>query len=313
MLVAGVGIVAFRDPNGIRPLVIGKSGNSYMVASESAALSALGYSFVRDVKPGEAIIISESGELLKKQCYKKSDHTPCLFEFVYFSRPDSTIDSISVHKSRLRMGDYLGEKILKEYGHLDIDVVIPVPDTSRTSAMQVAHKLDIKYREGFIKNRYIGRTFIMPGQSIRKRSVAHKLSPIEIEFKNKNVLLVDDSIVRGNTSKKIIEMVRNNGAKKVFFASAAPPIRYQNVYGIDMPATTELVAHNRTVKQVEKFIGADTLIYQNLDALKLSAHVGNRKIKRFEDSVFTGEYCAGNVTKDFLKQLENSRIDSSKK
>ena len=313
MLVAGVGIVAFRDPNGIRPLVLGKSGSSYMVASESAALSALGYSLVRDVRPGEAIIISESGELLKKQCYKKSDHTPCLFEFVYFSRPDSTIDSISVHKSRLRMGDYLGEKILKEYSHLDIDVVIPVPDTSRTSAMQVAHKLNIKYREGFIKNRYIGRTFIMPGQSIRKRSVAHKLSPIEIEFKNKNVLLVDDSIVRGNTSKKIIEMVRNNGAKKVFFASAAPPIRHQNVYGIDMPATAELVAHNRTVKQVEKFIGADTLIYQNLDDLKLSAHVGNKKIKRFEDSVFTGEYCAGNVTKDFLKQLENSRIDSSKK
>ena len=313
MLVAGVGIVAFRDPNGIRPLVLGKSDSSYMVASESAALSALGYSFVRDVKPGEAIIISESGELLKKQCYKKSDHTPCLFEFVYFSRPDSTIDSISVHKSRLRMGDYLGEKILKEYDHLDIDVVIPVPDTSRTSAMQVAHKLDIKYREGFIKNRYIGRTFIMPGQSIRKRSVAHKLSPIEIEFKNKNVLLVDDSIVRGNTSKKIIEMVRNNGAKKVFFASAAPPIRYQNVYGIDMPATTELVAHNRTVKQVERFIGADTLIYQNLDDLKLSAHIGNKKIKRFEDSVFTGEYCTGSVTKDFLKQLEVSRLDSSKK
>ena len=313
MIVAGVGIVAFRDPNGIRPLVIGKSGSSYMVASESAALSALGYSFERDVKPGEAIIISESGELLKKQCYKKSDHTPCLFEFVYFSRPDSTIDSISVHKSRLRMGDYLGDKILKEYGHLDIDVVIPIPDTSRTSAMQVAHKLDIKYREGFIKNRYIGRTFIMPGQSIRKRSVAHKLSPIEIEFKNKNVLLVDDSIVRGNTSKKIIEMVRSNGAKKVFFASAAPPIRYQNVYGIDMPATKELVAHNRTVKQVERFIGADTLIYQNLEDLKLSAHIGNKKIKRFEDSVFTGEYCAGSVTKDFLKHLENSRIDSSKK
>ena len=222
-------------------------------------------------------------------------------------------DSISVHKSRLRMGDYLGDKILKEYGHLDIDVVIPIPDTSRTSAMQVAHKLDIKYREGFIKNRYIGRTFIMPGQSIRKRSVAHKLSPIEIEFKNKNVLLVDDSIVRGNTSKKIIEMVRNNGAKKVFFASAAPPIRYQNVYGIDMPATKELVAHNRTVKQVERFIGADTLIYQNLEDLKLSAHIGNKKIKRFEDSVFTGEYCAGSVTKDFLKHLENSRIDSSKK
>ena len=313
MLVAGVGIVAFRDPNGIRPLVLGKNKDSYMVASESSALAALGYSFVRDVSPGEAIIISENGELSKKQCSKKENHTPCLFEFVYFSRPDSTIDSISVHKARLRMGDFLGEKILKEYGHLDIDVVIPIPDTSRTSAMQVAYKLGIKYREGFIKNRYIGRTFIMPGQSIRKRSVAHKLSPIEIEFKNKNVLLVDDSIVRGNTSKKIIEMVRKNGANKVFFASAAPPIRYQNVYGIDMPATSELVANGRTVKEIEKFIGADTLIYQELGALKLSAQIGNPKIKNFEDSVFTGEYCAGNVTKEFLKQLEENRLDSSKK
>jgi len=313
MLVAGVGIVAFRDPNGIRPLVLGKNKDSYMVASESSALAALGYSFVRDVNPGEAIIISENGELSKKQCSKKENHTPCLFEFVYFSRPDSTIDSISVHKARLRMGDFLGEKILKEYGHLDIDVVIPIPDTSRTSAMQVAYKLGIKYREGFIKNRYIGRTFIMPGQSIRKRSVAHKLSPIEIEFKNKNVLLVDDSIVRGNTSKKIIEMVRKNGANKVFFASAAPPIRYQNVYGIDMPATSELVANGRTVKEIEKFIGADTLIYQELGALKLSAQIGNPKIKNFEDSVFTGEYCAGNVTKEFLKQLEENRLDSSKK
>ena len=313
MLVAGVGIVAFRDPNGIRPLVLGKNKDSYMVASESSALAALGYSFVRDVNPGEAIIISENGELLKKQCSKKENHTPCLFEFVYFSRPDSTIDSISVHKARLRMGDFLGEKILKEYGHLDIDVVIPIPDTSRTSAMQVAYKLGTKYREGFIKNRYIGRTFIMPGQSIRKRSVAHKLSPIEIEFKNKNVLLVDDSIVRGNTSKKIIEMVRKNGANKVFFASAAPPIRYQNVYGIDMPATSELVANGRTVKEIEKFIGADTLIYQELGALKLSAQIGNPKIKNFEDSVFTGEYCAGNVTKEFLKQLEENRLDSSKK
>jgi amidophosphoribosyltransferase len=211
------------------------------------------------------------------------------------------------------MGDFLGEKILKEYGHLDIDVVIPIPDTSRTSAMQVAYKLGAKYREGFIKNRYIGRTFIMPGQSIRKRSVAHKLSPIEIEFNNKNVLLVDDSIVRGNTSKKIIEMVRKSGANKVFFASAAPPIRYQNVYGIDMPATSELVASGRTIKEIEKFIGADTLIYQELEALKLSAQIGNPKIKNFEDSVFTGEYCAGNVTKEFLKQLEETRLDSSKK
>ena len=313
MLVAGIGIVAFRDPNGIRPLVLGKNKDSYMVASESSALTALGYSFVRDVNPGEAIIISEDGELSKKQCHKKENHTPCLFEFVYFSRPDSTIDSISVHKARLRMGDFLGEKILKEYGHLDVDVVIPIPDTSRTSAMQVAYKLGAKYREGFIKNRYIGRTFIMPGQSIRKRSVAHKLSPIEIEFKDKNVLLVDDSIVRGNTSKKIVEMVRKSGANKVFFASAAPPIRYQNVYGIDMPATSDLVANGRTTKEIEKFIGADTLIYQDLEALKLSAQIGNPKIKNFEDSVFTGEYCTGNVTKEFLKQLEENRLDSSKK
>ncbi len=313
MLVAGIGVVAFRDPNGIRPLVLGQKGDSYMVASESSALSALGYSLVRDVKPGEAIIISEDGVLEKKQCHKKLNHTPCLFEFVYFSRPDSTIDSISVHKSRLRMGDYLGEKILKDYGDLEIDVVIPVPDTSRTSAMQVAHKIDVKYREGFIKNRYIGRTFIMPGQSVRKRSVAHKLSPIEIEFKNKNVLLVDDSIVRGNTSKKIIEMVRKNGAKRVYFASAAPPVRFQNVYGIDMPATKELVAHNKTVQQVEKFIGADKLIYQDLEALKSSAQKGNSKIRAFEDSVFTGEYCAGNVTKEFLKNLEQNREDSSKR
>jgi|TARA_B110000263_G_scaffold200283_1_gene179517 amidophosphoribosyltransferase len=312
-LVAGIGVIAFRDPGGIRPLVLGKKKGSYMVVSESAALSALGYSFVRDVKPGEAVIVSEDGELSHKQCHKKAEHTPCLFEFVYFSRPDSTIDSISVHKARLRMGDFLGEKILKEYGHLNIDVVVPIPDTSRTSAMQVAYKLSAKYREGFIKNRYIGRTFIMPGQSIRKRSVAHKLSPIEIEFKNKNVLLVDDSIVRGNTSKKIIEMVRKNGAKKVFFASASPPIRYQNVYGIDMPATKELVAHNRTIKEVEKFIGADTLIYQNLEDLRRSAHIGNTKISSFEDSVFTGNYCSGNVTKEFLRQLENSRTDSSKK
>tara|TARA_A100000164_G_scaffold375458_1_gene410531 strand:- start:1171 stop:2634 length:1464 start_codon:yes stop_codon:yes gene_type:complete len=310
MLVAGVGLVAFRDPNGIRPLVLGKNGKgSYMVASETAALNALDYSFVRDVEPGECVVVSEDGQLLHKRCIKKEVHSPCLFEFVYFSRPDSTIDSISVHKSRLRMGDFLGAKILKEYGHLKIDVVIPIPDTSRTSAMQVAHMLGVKYREGFIKNRYIGRTFIMPGQSIRKRSVAHKLSPIEIEFKNKNVLLVDDSIVRGNTSKKIIEMVRVVGAKKVFFASAAPPVRYQNVYGIDMPATKELVAHNKTEKQIERAIGADCLIYQNLEDLRRSASAGNPKITRFEDSVFTGEYCAGNVTKDFLLELEKNRSE----
>ena len=206
--------MAFRDPHGIRPLVLGKKGYSYMIASESAALNALGYEILNDVSPGEAVIVDEKGHLFRKQCTEMNRHSPCLFEFVYFSRPDSTIDSISVHKSRLRMGDFLGEKILNQYSHLKIDVVIPIPDTSRTSAMQVAYKLSAKYREGFIKNRYIGRTFIMPGQGIRKRSVAHKLSPIEIEFKGKNVLLVDDSIVRGNTSKKIIEMVRKMELKK---------------------------------------------------------------------------------------------------
>ena len=310
MIVGGVGLVAFRDSNGIRPLVLGKNGEgSRMVASESSALSALGYSFERDIAPGEAVIISEAGSLDFCVCSSSVNHTPCLFEFVYFSRPDSVIDSISVHKSRLRMGDYLGEKILKEFSHLEIDAVIPVPDTSRTSAMQVAHKLGIKYREGFIKNRYIGRTFIMPGQSIRKRSVAHKLSPIEIEFKNKNVLLVDDSIVRGNTSKKIVEMVRNNGAKNVYFASAAPPVRHQNVYGIDMPATKELVAHGRNVEEIKDFIGADELIYQDIEALRMAAHVGNTKITQFEDSVFTGEYCAGEISKDYLEKLETSRVN----
>ena len=308
MIVEGVGLVAFRDANGIRPLVVGKKDDgSFMVASESSALSALGYEFEYDVDPGGAVIISEKGVVEKSVCSDSVSHSPCLFEFVYFSRPDSVIDSISVHKSRLRMGDFLGAKILKDYSHLNIDAVIPVPDTSRTSAMQVAYKLGVKYREGFIKNRYIGRTFIMPGQSIRKRSVAHKLSPIEIEFKNKNILLVDDSIVRGNTSKKIIEMVRKHGANKVYFASAAPPVRHQNVYGIDMPATKELVAHGKTIEQVKLFIGADELIYQDIDDLRMAAHLGNPKIVRFEDSVFTGEYCAGKISEEYLSQLENNR------
>jgi len=309
MLVAGIGILAFRDPRGIRPLILGKKNGAYMVASESSAINAMGYEIIRDIEPGEAIIITEKGKLINYKYKINKIHSPCLFEFVYFSRPDSTIDSISVHKARLRMGDYLGQKILDEYNNLNIDVVIPVPDTSRTSAMQVAYKLGIKYREGFMKNRYIGRTFIMPGQAKRKRSVAQKLSPIEIEFKNKNVLLVDDSIVRGHTSKKIIQMVRNNGAKKVFFASASPPIKYQNVYGIDMPARSELIANKRTIDQIKTFIGADALIYQNLKDLKLAAQIGNPKIERFEDSVFTGKYCAGKITNKFLKKLESRRSD----
>ena len=312
MIVAGIGIIAFRDRHGIRPVVLGKKDSNYMFASESSALTALDYQFLQDVKPGQAIIIDEDGRLSKKQVAEKIDHSPCLFEYVYFSRPDSTIDSISVHKSRLRMGDYLGEKIVNEYQSLKIDVVIPIPDTSRTSAMQVAHKVGAKYREGFMKNRYIGRTFIMPGQSARKKSVAQKLSPIEIEFKGKNVLLVDDSIVRGHTSKKIIQMVRKCGAKKVYFASASPPVRFQNVYGIDMPAIKELIANNKSIKEIQKYIGADELIYQELEDLKRSAHTGNPSIKKFEDSVFSGNYCTGDITQKYLNSLENSRSDSKR-
>ena len=312
MLIAGVGIVAFRDPKGIRPLAIGSNKNSYMIASESSALTSMGYRVLEDVLPGQAIIINEDGTVNKKRLIRKAVHQPCIFEYVYFSRPDSTIDEISVHKSRLRMGDFLGDKILREYKNIEVDVVIPVPDTSRTSAMQVAHKLGVKYREGFMKNRYIGRTFIMPGQNTRKKSVARKLNPIEIEFKNKNVLLVDDSIVRGHTSKRIIQMVRDNGAKKVHFASASPPIRYQNVFGIDMPATKELVAHKRTVRQIKNYIGADELIYQDLEDLRLSASIGNPKITDYEDSVFTGNYCDKHVTADYLDNLEKQRKDRSR-
>jgi len=311
-LISGIGIVAFRDPNGIRPLSIGRKKNSYIIASESSALTALDFNTIEDVKPGEAIIIEQNGELTKRRIVRSTTHTPCLFEFVYFSRPDSSIDDISIHKSRLRMGDFLGEKILKEYPSLNVDVVIPIPDTSRTSAMQVAFKLGVKYREGFMKNRYIGRTFIMPGQHMRKRSVKQKLNPIEIEFKDKRVLLVDDSIVRGHTSKNIIKMVKKCGAKKVFLASASPPIRHQNIYGIDMPATTELVGHKRSTEEIKKYIKADELIYQDLEDLKRSASIGNPKITRFEDSVFTGKYRVGNITKDFLKNLENTRSDLSK-
>ena len=312
MLVANIGLVAFRDPNGIRPLSIGIKKDSLMVASESSAFTSLGYELLCNVEPGQAVIIDQDGEIFKRKILKGKDHMPCLFEFVYFSRPDSTIDSISVHKTRLRMGDYLGEKIKNNYPDLDVDVVIPIPDTSRTAAMQVAYKLGVKYREGFMKNRYIGRTFIMPGQNIRKHSVKQKLNPIDIEFKNKNVLLVDDSIVRGHTSKQIIQMVKRCGAKKVFFASASPPIRFQNIYGIDMPTTNELIAHKKSVTKIKKIIGADELIYQDLKDLKMAAHIGNPKITNFEDSVFSGEYCAGNVTKEFLDSLERSRTDSNR-
>ena len=312
-LISGIGLVAFRDPNGIRPLALGKNHNgSYLLASESSAITSLGFEVLKDVKPGEAIIINLDGSVEEEHLIKDMQHTPCLFEYVYFSRPDSTIDSISVHKSRLRMGDYLGEKIATQYSHLNIDVVIPVPDTSRTAAMQVAHRLGKKYREGFMKNRYIGRTFIMPGQITRKKSIEQKLNPIEIEFQGKNVLLVDDSIVRGNTSKKIVQMVRDNGAKKVFFASASPPVRYQNIYGIDMPATKELIASNKSIEEIKNHIEADELIYQDLEDLILSAKRGNPDIIEFEDSVFTGKYRTGNITNEYLDELEKSRCDKAR-
>ena len=283
-----------------------------MFASESSALTALDFGSIEDVKPGEAIIIELNGALTKRRMMRDPLHMPCLFEFVYFSRPDSSIDKISVHKSRLRMGDFLGRKILKEHPNLNVDVVIPIPDTSRTSAMQVAFALGVKYREGFMKNRYIGRTFIMPGQRIRKQSVKQKLNPIEIEFRDKRVLLIDDSIVRGHTSKNIVKMVRACGAKKVFLASASPPIRHQNVYGIDMPATKELVGYNRSVEEIKTYINADELIYQDLEDLKCAASIGNPKVTKFEDSVFTGKYRVGNITNDFLKNLEETRSNLSK-
>ena len=315
-LIIGYGIVAFRDPHGIRPVVFGErqtaGGVEYMVASESVALDVLGFQLIRDVAPGEAVFISLDGALYTRQCAELPSYAPCIFEYVYLARPDSIIDGVSVYKARLRMGEKLAEKILQQWNDHDIDVVIPIPDTSRTAALQLANVLGLKYREGFIKNRYIGRTFIMPGQTQRKKSVRQKLNAIDLEFKGKNVLLVDDSIVRGTTSQQIIQMARDAGAHKVYFASAAPPVRYPNVYGIDMPAAGELVAHNKTEQQICREIGADRLIYQDLADLIESARQGNRKLERFEDSVFTGEYVTGDVRPEYLAVLESLRNDGAK-
>ncbi|MCG8668756.1 MAG: amidophosphoribosyltransferase [Pseudomonadales bacterium] len=315
-MITGYGIVAFRDPNGIRPLCFGEreteNGVEYMVASESVALQALGFQLVRDVAPGEAIFINSKGQLFTRQCSEKAHFSPCIFEHVYLARPDSIIDGISVYKARLRMGDKLAEKIRRVWADHDIDVVIPIPDTSRTSALQLATNLGVKFREGFIKNRYIGRTFIMPGQSERKKSVRQKLNAIELEFQGKNVLLVDDSIVRGTTCHQIIEMARDAGAKNVYFASAAPPVRYPNVYGIDMPAATELIAHDRTVEDIQKIIGADFLIYQDLEDLVETAKDGNPSIIEFDCSVFNGEYVTADINEDYLRRLEQNRNDGAK-
>jgi len=315
-MINGYGVLGFRDPYGIRPLCFGQretaGGTEYMVASESVALDVLGFQLVRDVAPGEAVFIDLDGNLHLRQCAANPVLSPCIFEYVYLARPDSMMDDVSVYKSRLRMGRMLAEKIMREWADHDIDVVIPIPDTSRTAALDLANELGVTYREGFIKNRYIGRTFIMPGQSGRRKSVRQKLNPIELEFRNKNVLLVDDSVVRGTTSQQIIRMTREVGANKVYFASAAPPVRYPNVYGIDMPAATELIAHGRTEEEIAREIGADRVIYQELADLIEAVREGNERIRQFDCSCFTGEYVTGDVTPEFLQELELFRSDDAK-
>lgn len=315
-MVANYGIVAFRDPNGIRPLVFGSregtTGTEYMIASESVALDVSGYTLDRDVAPGEAIFITTEGKIFNRLCAEEVAQAPCIFEHVYFARPDSIIDGISVYKSRLRQGERLADKILRERPNHDIDVVIPIPDSSRVAGQALAHNLNVKFREGLVKNRYIGRTFIMPGQQQRKKSVRQKLNTIELEFKGKNVLLVDDSIVRGTTCKQIIQMARDAGANKVYFASAAPAVKYPNVYGIDMPSANELIAHGRTDQEVCKEIGADWLLYQDLNDLIAASSEGNTDIAGFDCSVFTGEYVTGDIDQEYLDRIDAARKDGSK-
>ncbi|MEN1943336.1 amidophosphoribosyltransferase [Luteimonas sp. MJ293] len=315
-VVLGLGLVAFRDPNGIRPLVLGRkvteAGTEYAVASESVALDILGFERLRDVAPGEGIVVTADGTLHHRQCVEPGELAPCIFEFVYFARPDSMIDNISVHKARMRMGVALGEKILRERPDHDIDVVIPIPDTSRDSALELAHVLDVKYREGFIKNRYIGRTFIMPGQSQRAKSVKRKLNAMPLEFRNRVVLLVDDSIVRGTTSQQIVQMARDAGARKVYLASAAPPVRYPNIYGIDMPTPEELIAHERTEAEIERMIGCDWLVYQDLTDLEAAVASPKSPEMRFDSSCFSGEYITG-VEPGYFDEIKRLRSDEAKR
>ncbi|NMM28235.1 MAG: amidophosphoribosyltransferase [Glaciimonas sp.] len=309
--IAGHGLLAFRDPYGIRPLCIGVNetakGNEYVIASESVALEGLGFRFLRDVTPGEAIFIDQDRVMHSRQCADNPTLNPCAFEFVYFARPDSIIDGASVYASRLKMGEYLAEKVRKQFPQGDIDVVMPIPDSSRPATMELALKLNIQYREGFIKNRYVGRTFLMPGQAIRQKSVRQKLNAIGSEFKGKSVLLVDDSIVRGTTSREIVQMARDSGAKRVIFASAAPPVKFPNVYGIDMPTRNELIAFGRSDAEVCREITADALVYQDLDALKRSISDVNPALKRFEASCFDGIYVTGDITRDYLDCIEAAR------
>jgi amidophosphoribosyltransferase len=315
-LISGKGVLGFRDLHGIRPVVLGyrdtDKGREYAIASESVALDTLDFKLMRDLKPGESVFITLDGELHTHESKYAEPASPCIFEFVYFARPDSMIDKISVYKARLRMGEALARKILTEWPDHDIDVVIPIPDTSRTAALPLAYDLDVKYREGFIKNRYIGRTFIMPGQAQRSRSVRHKLNAVSLEFRGKNVLLVDDSIVRGTTSRQIIQMARDAGANKVYFASASPPVRYPNIYGIDMPAPSELIANGRNEREIEAELGADRLIYQDLEDLIEACREGNEGITRFDTSCFSGEYVTG-VEDGYLEDLQSRRSDQAKR
>ena len=314
--VLGLGLVAFRDPHGIRPLVLGKrtteAGAEYAIASESVALDILGFERMRDVAPGEGVVVTARGELHTRQCAEQQQHAPCIFEYVYFARPDSMIENISVHKARMRMGVTLGEKILRERPDHDIDVVIPIPDTSRDSALEMAGVLGVKYREGFIKNRYVGRTFIMPGQGERAKSVKRKLNPIPLEFRGRVVLLVDDSIVRGTTSRQIVQMARDAGACKVYLASAAPPVRYPNIYGIDMPTPEELIAHDRSEAEIERMIGCDWLVYQDLADLEAAVAGPKFPGRKFDSSCFSGEYITG-VEPGYFEGLKQLRSDDAKR
>ena len=310
--IAGYGVLAFRDPFGIRPLCYGvaetDTGTEYLVASESVALEGLGFRMVRDVMPGEAVFIHLDGSFHARQCAENTVLAPCIFEYVYFARPDSVIDGASIYGTRLKMGEYLAERIASELRLGDIDVVMPIPDTSRPSAMQLAMKLNLDYREGFLKNRYVGRTFIMPGQAVRRKSVRQKLNAMSVEFKGKNVLLVDDSIVRGTTSHEIVQMARDSGANKVYFASASPPVRYPNVYGIDMPTPGELIANGRSDDEIRRAIGADALVYQNIESMKRSVTDVNPRLTRFEASCFDGQYITGDITPEYLDRIEAARV-----
>lgn len=309
--ISGIGMLAFRDPYGIRPLCLGKfetdEGTEWMFASESVALEGIGFSFVRDILPGEAVFIGDDGQPVSELCAENAMLCPCIFEYIYFARPDSTINGINVYNARLKMGEYLAKKVQSELDIKEIDVVMPIPDTSRPVAMQLASRLGLPNREGFIKNRYVGRTFIMPGQAVRRKSVRQKLNPMGVEFKDKNVLLVDDSIVRGTTSREIVELARAAGAKKVFFASAAPPVRFPNVYGIDMPTQAELIAHNRSIEEIRDVIGADALVYQDLQDVISALNDINPDIENFDASCFDGKYVTGDVDEQFLRKLSESR------